>query len=197
MLDLARTLGINEADMVHIRRGSLLHDIGKIGIPDAILHKPGPLSDEEWRIMRRHPEHAVELLAPFDFLQPALDIPYCHHERWDGTGYPRGLKGEQIPLAARAFAAVDIRDALSHDRPYRKAWPEERVRTHITALAGTHLDPDIVAILYPTLGSDGNPSRIIPSRRDSDLGQQPGPEGTCYRESVHARCGRTPGEPGG
>ena len=112
MLDLARTLGINEADMVHIRRGSLLHDIGKIGIPDAILHKPGPLSDEEWRIMRRHPEHAVELLAPFDFLQPALDIPYCHHERWDGTGYPRGLKGEQIPLAARAFAAVDIRDAL-------------------------------------------------------------------------------------
>ena len=197
MLDLARTLGINEADMVHIRRGSLLHDIGKIGIPDAILHKPGPLSDEEWRIMRRHPEHAVELLAPFDFLQPALDIPYCHHERWDGTGYPRGLKGEQIPLAARAFAAVDIRDALSHDRPYRKAWPEERVRTHITALAGTHLDPDIVAILYPTLGSDGNPSRIIPSRRDSDLGQQPGPEGTCYRESVHARCGRTRGEPGG
>jgi len=109
MLDLARTLGINEADMVHIRRGSLLHDIGKIGILDAILHKPGPHSDKEWRIMRRHSEHAVKLLAPFDFLQPALDIPYCHHERWDGTGYPRGLKGEQIPLAARAFAAVDIR----------------------------------------------------------------------------------------
>ena len=97
MLDLARTLGINEADMVHIRRGSLLHDIGKIGIPDAILQKPGPLSDEEWRIMRQHPEHAVELLAPFDFLQPALDIPYCHHERWDGTGYPRGSRANRFP----------------------------------------------------------------------------------------------------
>jgi diguanylate cyclase (GGDEF)-like protein/putative nucleotidyltransferase with HDIG domain len=153
MLKLARTLGIDEAEMAHIRRGALLHDIGKLGIPEAILNKPGPLSDEEWRIMRRHPEHALELLAPLDFLRPALEISYCHHERWDGTGYPRGLKGEQIPLAARAFAAVDIWDALSHDRPYRTAWPETRVRAHVTALAGTHLDPDVVTALHRTLGS--------------------------------------------
>jgi diguanylate cyclase (GGDEF)-like protein len=151
-LELARTLGFDEPGMTHIRRGSQLHDIGKMGIPDSILHKPGPLSDPEWLVMRRHPGYAVELMAPFDFLGPALDIPHCHHERWDGTGYPRGLKGEQIPLAARAFAAVDIWDALSHDRPYRRAWPEERVRAHITELTGTHLDPDIVAALDRTLG---------------------------------------------
>jgi diguanylate cyclase (GGDEF)-like protein len=150
--ELARSLGIDEAVMADIRRGSQLHDIGKIGIPDAILHKPGPLSDLEWLIMRRHPGYAVELMAPFDFLGPALDIPHCHHERWDGSGYPRGLKGEQIPLAARAFAAVDIWDALSHDRPYRRAWPQDRVRAHITELTGTHLDPDIVAALDRTLG---------------------------------------------
>jgi diguanylate cyclase (GGDEF)-like protein len=149
---LARALGIDEAGMTHVRRGSQLHDIGKMGIPDAILHKPGPLSDSEWLVMRRHPGYAVELMAPFDFLGPAMDIPHCHHERWDGTGYPRGLKGEQIPLAARAFAAVDIWDALSHDRPYRRAWPEDRVRAHITELTGTHLDPDIVAALDGTLG---------------------------------------------
>jgi diguanylate cyclase (GGDEF)-like protein len=149
---LARAIGIDEAGMTHVRRGSQLHDIGKMGIPDAILHKPGPLSDTEWLVMRRHPGYAVELMAPFDFLGPALDIPYCHHERWDGSGYPRGLKGEQIPLAARAFAAVDIWDALSHDRPYRRAWPGERVRAHITELTGTHLDPDIVAALGRMLG---------------------------------------------
>jgi diguanylate cyclase (GGDEF)-like protein len=148
---LARTLGIDEAGMTDIRRGAQLHDIGKMGIPDVILHKPGPLSAPEWLVMRRHPAYAVELMAPFDFLGPAMDIPHCHHERWDGTGYPRGLKGEQIPLAARAFAAVDIWDALSHDRPYRRAWPEDRVRAHITELTGTHLDPDIVAALDRTL----------------------------------------------
>jgi two-component system, cell cycle response regulator len=158
MLELARTIGLNEVSLVHIRRGSLLHDIGKMGIPDIILHKHGPLSDDDWRIMRRHPEYAVELLAPFDFLRPALDIPYCHHERWDGTGYPRGLKGEQIPLTARAFAAVDIWDSLGQDRPYREAWPQERVRAHITGLAGTHLDPDIVAALDRTLRSECWPS---------------------------------------
>jgi HD-GYP domain-containing protein (c-di-GMP phosphodiesterase class II) len=122
-----------------------------LGIPDALLNKPGPLSVEEWRIVRRHPAHALELLGPMDFLRPAMDIPYCHHERWDGTGYPRRLKGKQIPLAARAFAAVDIWDALSHDRPYRNAWPAEQIRAYVTALAGTHLDPDVVAALYPTL----------------------------------------------
>ena len=115
-----------------------------MGIPDAILLKPGPLTDEEWQVMRRHPTYAYEWLSPIAFLRPALDIPYCHHEKWDGTGYPRGLKGEQIPLAARIFAAVDIWDALRSDRPYREAWPEERVCEHIASLAGTHLDPDVV-----------------------------------------------------
>jgi diguanylate cyclase (GGDEF)-like protein/putative nucleotidyltransferase with HDIG domain len=153
MLKLAHTLGIDQAELADIRRGALLHDIGKLGIPEAILNKTGPLSGEEWDVMRRHPEYALELLAPVDSLSPAVDIPYCHHERWDGSGYPRGLKGEQIPLAARAFAAVDIWDALGHDRPYRKAWPEERVRSHVAALAGTHLDPDVVTALFRTLSS--------------------------------------------
>jgi len=141
---LARSMGMSEAELVHARRGALLHDIGKMGIPDAILLKTGPLTDEEFGIIRRHPVYALEMLAPIAFLRPALDIPYCHHERWDGTGYPRGLKGEQISLAARIFAAVDIWDALRSARPYREAWPEERVREHIASLAGTHLDPDVV-----------------------------------------------------
>ncbi len=155
VLKLAHTLGIPESEMANIRRGALLHDIGRLGIPDAILNKPGPLSEEEWRIMRRHPGHALELLAPLKFMRPALDMPYCHHERWDGTGYPRGLKGEQIPLAARALAAVDIWDALSHDRPYRKAWPVEQVSAHVNALSGTHLDPTVVAALNRTLALTG------------------------------------------
>ena len=114
---LAQAMGINEAELVQIRRGALLHDIGKMAIPDSILLKPGPLTDDEWEIMRRHPVYAYELLSPIAFLHPALDIPYCHHEKWDGTGYPRGLKGEQIPLAARIFAVVDVWDALRSDRP--------------------------------------------------------------------------------
>ncbi|HET6261887.1 MAG TPA: HD domain-containing phosphohydrolase, partial [Chloroflexia bacterium] len=138
---LARALGVSDRALVHLRRGALLHDIGKMGIPDSILLKPGPLTDEEWVIMRKHPAYAHELLAPIDFLRPALDIPYCHHEKWDGSGYPRGLKGEQIPFAARVFAVVDVWDALSSDRPYRKAWPQEKVREHIASLSGTHFDP--------------------------------------------------------
>ncbi|HKP51558.1 MAG TPA: HD domain-containing phosphohydrolase [Chloroflexia bacterium] len=143
-MQLASAMGIGGGEMVHIRRGALLHDIGKMGIPDSILLKPGPLTDEEWEIMRKHPAYAYELLSPISFLRPALDIPYCHHEKWDGTGYPRGLKGEQIPLAARIFAVVDVWDALRSDRPYRSAWPEERVRAHIRELSGTHFDPNIV-----------------------------------------------------
>ncbi len=143
-LRLARRMGVSDGDLLHIRRGSLLHDIGKMGIPDAILLKPGPLTDEEWEIMRKHPVYAYELLSPIAFLRPALDIPYCHHEKWDGTGYPRGLKGEQIPLAARIFAVVDVWDALRSDRPYRKAWPVEKVRSHIVALSGTHFDEVVV-----------------------------------------------------
>ena len=140
---LARLMGISEAECVHIRRGALLHDIGKMGIPDSILLKPSQLSPEEWDIMRRHPAYARELLAPIEYLRPALDIPYCHHEKWDGTGYPRGLKGEEIPLAARMFAAVDIWDAVRSDRPYRPAWPDQQAREHLAALAGTHLDPKV------------------------------------------------------
>jgi PAS domain S-box-containing protein len=143
-LRLARAMGLDEAELVHVRRGALLHDIGKLGIPDTILLKPGKLTDEEWQVMRCHPTYAYEMLAPISFLRPALEIPYCHHEKWDGTGYPRGLKGEQIPLAARIFAAVDIWDALRYDRPYRKGWPEGRVCEHIASLADTHLDPIVV-----------------------------------------------------
>jgi PAS domain S-box-containing protein len=141
---LARQLGLGEAQLAHIRRGALLHDIGKMGIPDSILLKPGPLTDEEWEVMRRHPGYAYDLLAPVAYLGPALDIPYGHHERWDGSGYPRGLKGEQIPLAARIFAVVDVWDALRFDRPYRKAWPAEQVRAQIRELSGIHFDPQVV-----------------------------------------------------
>jgi HD-GYP domain-containing protein (c-di-GMP phosphodiesterase class II) len=143
-LRLARAMSVGEADLLHIQRGALLHDMGKMGIPDSILLKPGPLTEEEWEIMRKHPTYAYELLSPIEFLRPALDIPYCHHEKWDGTGYPRGLKGEQIPLAARIFAVVDVYDALSSDRPYRPACPEEKVREYIRRESGTHFDPRVV-----------------------------------------------------
>jgi len=141
---LAKAMGIGDAELVHIRRGGLLHDIGKMGVPDSILFKPGPLTDDEWRVMRLHPRLAYDMLSPISYLRPALDIPYCHHEKWDGTGYPRGLKGEQIPLAARLFSVVDVWDALRSDRPYRKAWNEERVGEHISSLSGTHFDPNVV-----------------------------------------------------
>jgi putative two-component system response regulator len=140
-LRLADMLGLPEEDRVHIRRGALLHDIGKMAIPDAILLKPAALSPEEWVIMRKHPVYAWELLSPIHYLQPALDIPYCHHERWDGAGYPRGLRGTEIPLAARVFAPADIWDALRSDRPYRSAWPADEARDYIASIAGTHLDP--------------------------------------------------------
>jgi HD-GYP domain-containing protein (c-di-GMP phosphodiesterase class II) len=121
-----------------------LHDIGKMGIPDHILLKPGALTSEERNIMQKHPTYAFELLSPIEYLRPALDIPYCHHERWDGTGYPRGLKGEEISLAARAFSVVDVWDALMSKRPYRMAWPRKKVRAHLQSLAGTHFDPRVV-----------------------------------------------------
>jgi putative nucleotidyltransferase with HDIG domain len=140
---LARTMGLPEDELVHLRRGALLHDIGKMAIPDSILLKPGPLTDEEWEVMRRHPTYAYEMLSPIAYLRPAIDVPYCHHEKWDGTGYPRGLHGEQIPLAARVFAIADVWDALRSDRPYRPAWPEERIRAYIREEAGRHFDPRI------------------------------------------------------
>jgi HD-GYP domain-containing protein (c-di-GMP phosphodiesterase class II) len=141
---LAEKMGVHGEDLVHIRRGSLLHDIGKIAIPDNILQKPGPLTDEEWETMRRHPSIAYEMLSSIHFLEPALEIPYHHHEKWDGSGYPQGLKGEEIPLAARIFAIVDVWDALSSDRPYRKAWQEEKVLRYIKEQSGTHFDPAVV-----------------------------------------------------
>ena len=141
---LGQAMDLGNEELMHMRRGALLHDIGKLGIPDSILLKPGKLTDAEWQVMRLHPGYAHEWLAPIPFLKPALEIPYCHHERWDGNGYPRGLRGEQIPLAARIFAAVDIWDALRSDRPYRKGWPEAKVIEHLRSLAGNHLDPDVV-----------------------------------------------------
>jgi PAS domain S-box-containing protein len=143
-IKLALAKSIADPDIVHIRRGALLHDIGKMGVPDHILLKPGSLTDEEWVIMRKHPVLAYELLSSIAYLRPALDIPYCHHEKWDGTGYPRGLQGEHIPLAARIFAVVDVWDALRSDRPYRNAWPVEAVYDYIQAQAGLHFDPSVV-----------------------------------------------------
>ena len=143
---VARAMGMSDTEVAHVRRGTLLHDIGKLSIPDTILLKPGPLTDEEWAVVRRHPTYAYELLSPIVYLRPALDIPYCHHERWDGTGYPRGLKGGQIPLAARIFAVVDVWDALTHERPYKKAWPVEEARAYMRTQAGTHFDPKVLHV---------------------------------------------------
>ena len=143
---MARAMDISEAEIVHIHRGALLHDIGKMGVPDGTLLKPGKLTDDEWVLMRKHPQLAFDMLAPITYLKPALDIPYCHHEKWDGTGYPRGLKGEQIPLAARLFAVVDVWDALTSDRPYRKAWSNEKALDHLRQQAGKHFDPKAVEL---------------------------------------------------
>lgn len=155
-ISLARMAGMENSDLVNVKRGALLHDMGKLGIPDAILLKPGPLTAEEWAIMKKHPEFAFEMLSPITYLHPALDIPYCHHEKWDGSGYPRGLKGAQIPLVARLFAVVDVWDALRSNRPYRAAWPEEEARQYIRAQAGAHFDPQAVELFFRAL-EDKNP----------------------------------------
>ncbi len=143
-LQLARAMGVKSEDLVQIRRGALLHDIGKMSVPDAILMKPGKLSAEETAVMRQHPQFAHQMLSQISYLQPALDIPYCHHEKWDGSGYPRGLKEEQIPLAARIFAVVDVYDALTSDRPYRKRLSEHQAIQYIRAQSGLHFDPRVV-----------------------------------------------------
>lgn len=143
-MQLAQKMGMDDADLVYFRRGVLLHDIGKMGIPDSILLKPGPLTSDEWVVMRQHVNYAYQLLKDIPFLIPSLDVPYCHHERWDGSGYPRKLKGTEIPLSARIFAVVDIWDALSSDRPYRPAWAIEDVREYIEEQAGKTLDPQVV-----------------------------------------------------
>ncbi len=143
-LRLARAMAVPEQDLIHIYRGALLHDIGKLGISDSILLKAGSLTEEEGDLIREHPTKAFEMLAPIAYLQPALDIPYCHHEKWNGSGYPRGLKGEDIPLAARIFAVVDVWDALTSDRPYRKAWSRAEALAYIEEQAGEHFDPQVV-----------------------------------------------------
>jgi putative nucleotidyltransferase with HDIG domain len=156
---LAKAIGIRGEALNQIRRGSLLHDIGKMGIPDQILLKPGPLTASEYETMKKHPIFAHEMLSKIEFLKPCLDIPYCHHERWDGTGYPCGLKGDQIPLAARIFSVVDVWDALHSNRPYRQEWQVERIIEYLTRQAGTQFDPAIVQtfvhliLIDPTLRS--------------------------------------------
>ncbi len=150
---LAHSLGFQGDALLNIRRGALLHDIGKMGTPDAILHKDGPLSEEERKIIQKHPLDAYKMLSQIEYLQSALEIPYCHHEKWDGTGYPRGLKGDAIPISARMFAIVDVFDALINDRPYRKAWPLEKVITYLKEQNGTHFDPLVLDAFIQLLNS--------------------------------------------
>jgi HD-GYP domain-containing protein (c-di-GMP phosphodiesterase class II) len=142
---LARVMNVPEDEMINVFRGALLHDIGKIGIPVEILYKPGPLTAEEWTVIRQHPILALEIISSVPALRPAINIPYCHHEKWNGTGYPRGLAGEEIPLAARIFAVVDVWDALTSDRPYRNALPLEQAVEYINNESGQHFDPQVVA----------------------------------------------------
>ena len=160
-LTMAREVGFNEQDQTHIRRGALLHDIGKIGVPDQILQKPGPLTKEEWVIMKLHPLAAYQLLSPIQYLKPAIDIPYCHHECWDGSGYPRGLEGTAIPLAARIFAVVDVWDALGSDRPYRKAWPQEKILVYIKDQAGKQFDPEVVGLFLRVMKLTTKPNETL------------------------------------
>jgi len=141
---LARSMGVNDDALVNITRGALLHDIGKMAIPDGILLKPSQLTDDERMLIQKHPVYAYEMLSPIAFLVPAIDIPYCHHEKWDGSGYPRGLRGKEIPFAARIFPVIDVWDALTSNRPYRKALPQYEVRARIKADSGKHFDPVVV-----------------------------------------------------
>lgn len=153
-LRLASQLGVADSDFLHLRHGALLHDIGKMAISDTVLLKPDRLNSTEREMMERHPVYARDLLMSIPYLRPALDIPYCHHEKWDGTGYPRRLQGEQIPLAARIFAVVDVWDALTQDRPYRRAWSEDRAREYIRAELGRHFDPRVGEAFLKMLAQD-------------------------------------------
>lgn len=150
-LRIARMMGIHDEELIHLRRGALLHDVGKIGISDQILRKPGALSNDEWEIVKQHPIYAYQILYPITYLQPALNIPYCHHEKWDGSGYPRGLSGEDIPLSARIFAVVDVWSSLRIETPYRAAWTDERAIQYIKDQAGKHFDPQVVEVFLRAL----------------------------------------------
>ncbi len=153
-IKVAKARGFSDEELTHIRRGALLHDMGKMGIPDEILQKPGPLDEAEWEKMRRHPLYAYEMLSPIAYLHPALDIPYCHHERWDGSGYPRGLKGEEIPLVARLFAIVDVWDALCSDRPYRKKLPQHEVIAYLRENSGQLFEPGLVDLFLEVIKNE-------------------------------------------
>jgi putative nucleotidyltransferase with HDIG domain len=160
-LSLAKALNVKDSEILHIRRGALLHDIGKMGVPDNILLKERELTEEEWVLMRRHPQFAYEMLQPIKYLRLSLDIPYCHHEKWNGTGYPRGLKGELIPLAARIFAVIDVWDAVTSDRPYRKGWTKQKAIKHIREQSGKHFDPRVVDVflkIFENEESNSSPS---------------------------------------
>ena len=150
-IKLAQAMGMSEEEILHLRHGALLHDMGKIGIPDSILHKPDDLTEQEWAIMRQHPRFAFEMLNSIEYLRDALEIPYFHHEKWDGTGYPQGLKGEQIPIAARIFAVADVWDALTSDRPYRPAWSREAALNYIQEQSGMHFDPQVVEQFFKVI----------------------------------------------
>jgi HD-GYP domain-containing protein (c-di-GMP phosphodiesterase class II) len=150
-IKLARSMGIAEQELIHFRRGALLHDVGKLGIPESILNKPGPLDEAEWKVMHTHPILAYDLLASVNFLAPALDIPHYHHERWDGSGYPEGLREEQIPFPARLFAVVDVYDALTSTRSYRPAWSRQVALTHIQQSSGKLFDPSVVKVFLQVM----------------------------------------------
>jgi HD-GYP domain-containing protein (c-di-GMP phosphodiesterase class II) len=160
---LAERMGVSPQALVQIRRGALLHDIGKMGIPDRILLKPDKLTDDEWVLMHMHPIYALQMLQPIAYLHGAIDIPYCHHEKWDGSGYPRELKGEEIPLGARIFSIVDVYDALTSDRPYRTAWPKDKALAYIRELSGTHFDPRVVEAFLKMVREDQEIS-AVPAR---------------------------------
>jgi PAS domain S-box-containing protein/putative nucleotidyltransferase with HDIG domain len=151
---LARAFGLSDTELVQVRWGALLHDIGKMGVPDGILHKPDALTEDEWIAMKKHPIFAYEMLSPIRYLRMALDIPYCHHEKWDGTGYPRGLSGSQIPLIARIFAVVDVWDAVTSKRPYRPAWTKSEALKYIQTASGTHFDPQVVKLFIEVMGKE-------------------------------------------
>ena len=156
-LRLAHKMGIREEQLAHIRRGALLHDIGKLGMPDAILHKPGALTEQESKVMRQHPVLGYSLLSPIQFLQPALDIVYCHHEHWDASGYPRGLKGEQIPQMARLFSVVNVWDNLIADRPFRLGQSRDEANLYVRDQAGKQFDPQVVQAFLTLIHSGGMP----------------------------------------
>ena len=153
-IKVAGTLGFSDEELSHIRRGALLHDMGKMAIPDEILQKPGPLNEVDWEKMRQHPRYAYEMLSPIAYLQPALDIPFCHHERWNGSGYPRGLKGEEIPLVARLFAIIDVWDALCSDRPYRKKLPQQEVAAYLREKSGQLFEPRLVDVFLSVVEAE-------------------------------------------